>query len=81
MTSFQVKTIQANTGKEKPVFFAKPFNSMTWIEFRRELARTEHVPMKSIELVGYDKIKYDFAYEKDENILISNVYPKNIVRY
>jgi len=54
---------------------------MTWIEFRRELAMAEHVPMKSIELVGYDKIKYNFAYEKDENILISNVYPKNIVRY
>jgi len=54
---------------------------MTWIEFRKEIAEAESVPIKSIELVGYDKTKFDFTYEKDETIMISNVYTNNFVRY
>ena len=33
---------------------------MTWIEFRRQIAKTEHVPVSSIQLVDYDKGKFDF---------------------
>jgi hypothetical protein len=31
--------------------------------------------------VDYDKTKYDFNYEKEDNVLISNVYTNNIVKY
>jgi hypothetical protein len=59
----------------------KAFTAMTWIEFRKTIAEAEHVPIKSIELVGYDKTKFDFNYCKDETIMISNVYTNNCVRY
>jgi len=55
---------------------------MTWIDFRKEIALDEHVPIKSIELVGYDKTIFDFNFCKDETIMISNVYTNNTpVRY
>ena len=33
---------------------------MTWIEFRRQIAKAEYVPVSSIQLVDYDKGKFDF---------------------
>jgi len=30
---------------------------MTWIDMRRVIAKLEHVPAASIQLVGYDKSK------------------------
>lgn len=78
---YQVSTIQANTGKSKPCNLENPFNGMYCTDFRRHLARQEHVPMSSIQLVDYDKTKFDFNYEKEDNVLISNVYTNNIVKY
>lgn len=54
---------------------------MTWLDFRRELALQEHVPMSSIQLVDYDKSKFNFDYDKNPDILISNVYTNNKVKY
>jgi len=41
----------------------------------------EHVPVSSIQLVDYDKVKFDFSVEPDTDVLISNVYTNNIVKY
>ena len=58
---------------------------MTWLDFRKQLALHEHVQMSSIQLVCYDKEKFDFDMEggdcKKPDILISNVYTNNIVKY
>jgi len=59
---YQAKTIQTNTGKEKDIFMKLPFTNMTANEFRRQIAQREHVPMSSIQLVGYDKFKFDLEF-------------------
>ena len=53
-------SIQTNTGKQKDVFLQIPFKDLTWIEMRREIAKQEKVPAAAIQLVGYDKDKWNF---------------------
>jgi len=40
----------------------EPFAKLTANEFRRVVAQREHVPMTSIELVGYDLTEFNFVY-------------------
>jgi len=79
---YQIKTIQSNTGKTARLNLEKPYMATSCTEARRQLAKVEHVPLSSIQLVDYDLTKFDFSVEKDDSkVLISNVYTNNIVKY
>jgi hypothetical protein len=78
---YQIKTIQSNTGKEARLNLEKPYMDMSCSDARRQLAKVEHVPLSSIQLVDYDLHEFDFSVVDDTKVLISNVYTNNIVKY
>jgi len=77
----KVRTIQANTGKEKFIGLSSHFTGMKVFEFRKQVADQEHVPISSIQLVDYDIEKYSHEYSKDTEININGLYTNNIVKY
>ena len=79
--TYQVRTIQANTGKKKNINLQRPFKMYTVDEFRREVANYEHVAMSSIQLVDYDKEKYVHGMGVDTETKMDGLYTNNVIKY
>lgn len=50
-------------------------------EFRREIAKQEHVQIPSIHLVDFDATKYAPGDQKDTDVKMNGLYTNNIVKY